>query len=305
MKKKYLVAIAILSICMFAGCGGNQSNNNETRMEREETESEETESENEESDKPKFTTVTKETTTEDTGNQSKFEKVTKEESQEKSQEKFMQGTTMEFEEAVIEKDGVLSWKMDYQTLVNEWEKRHGEQVIGYELIYLDEDSTPELAMYCNDEAYVGIDLYTYVDGELIHLDVYDMQGTLSGEGAFTCEGRQGQVDEYIPKKGILFQTGSMMGTTWVYGYKMEKGKLDCIIVFCQMMDSVDGSMSYELHYKKRDGNIVSREGTGDVYFETCSELPSIEYEHGFSYSSRVSLPEEEEGYGEMMEHLNE
>ena len=298
MKKKYLIAIALLSICMFAGCGSNQSNNSETRMEQEESQEE-----NEETDIPKFTTAT--TEDESKEEQPKFQKVTSEETEEEIMEETVGETIIETGEKVVEGDGVLSWKMDYQALVNNWEQEQGESVIGYELIYLDEDSIPELAMYCNDEAYVGIDLYTYVDGQAKHLDKYDMQGNQTDAGAFTSEGRQGQGDEYIPEKGILFQSGSMMGTTWVYGYKLENGRLNCIIEFYQMMDSADGSMSYELNYKKKDGNIVSKGGAGNVYFETCPDLPDIEREYGFLYSSRERLPKSEKGYGEIMDRLNE
>lgn len=300
MKKKYLIAIALLSICMFTGCGSNQSNNSETR-----TEQEEIQEKDEEVDKPKFTTATEEAESKENADKPKFQKVTSEETKEEIMEETVGETIIETGENEVEKDGVLSWKMDYQALVNNWEQEQGERVIGYELIYLDEDSIPELAMYCNDEAYVGIDLYTYVDGQAIHLDEYDMQGSKSNSGAFTIEGRQGQGDKYIPEKGIVVKMGAMNGSYYEYGYKLENGRLNCIFEFHCWYDPIEESALYGAQYKKKDGTIVSHETKDGLDFEDWAELPNIEMEYGFLYSSKEFLPKSEKGYGEIMDQLNE
>ena len=188
------------------------------------------------------------------------------------------------------------WKSDYQEIVDVWETQKGEDVLGYEFIYLDDDDIPEIVMHCYDEAWEGFDIYTYIDGKARHLDRYDMDGSsemISGY-PLTSNGHQGKGDCYFSKTGLILQSGGMMGSYWTNGYILVDGKLDCVFeyFYANSTDWAEDAdpVSYQIQYKLKDGTTVTRNKEEDVYFEDCIELQDIEKEYSFSYESMIGLP---------------
>ncbi len=188
------------------------------------------------------------------------------------------------------------WKSDYRDLVDMWEEQKGEDVLGYEFIYLDKDDIPEIVMHCYDEAWEGFDIYTYIDGKTVHLDRYDMDGNsemISGY-PLTSNGHQGKGDCYFSKTGLILQRGGMMGSYWTKGYILDEGKLECVFeyFYANSSDWTEDAdpISYQIQYKLKDGTTVTRNKEEDVYFEDCIELQDIEKEYSFSYESMIGLP---------------
>ena len=162
-------------------------------------------------------------------------------------------------------------------------------------IYLDDDEIPEIVMHCYDDAWEGLDIYTYYDGEARHLDTYDMNGDteMNPEFSLTSNGRQGMGDSYCDRYGMLFQRGGMMGCFWVNGYILENGRLDRAFEYFYT-DTTDWAkdadpVSYEIRYKLKDGTVVDVNKEEDVYFEECEELRDIEREYDFSFDSLTDL----------------
>ncbi|MCR5595546.1 MAG: hypothetical protein K6G12_06845 [Lachnospiraceae bacterium] len=187
-------------------------------------------------------------------------------------------------------------KEAYKAVIDKWKSDKGTDVIGYEYIYLDDDDIPELVMYCNDEAWSGYDIYTFLDGQAIHLDTYDMDGIKANEPGYllTGNGRQGQRDYYISGSGILFQQGGMMGSYWVNGYKLENGKLNRIVEYSYTdvteWSDENAPITYEIRYKQSNGMIAESMYEADIYFENCEELSAIEKEYSFSFDEKRELP---------------
>ena len=216
--------------------------------------------------------------------------------------------------SVREMPNTEHWSEAYQYVVDGWQSDMGEDSLGYEFIYLDDDDIPELVMHCYDKAWEGFDIYTYCDGKAVHLDRYDMYGECEMEryDLLTSNGRQTKADSYISKSGIVFQRGGMMGCYWINGYKLENnGKLKQIISYAYI-DTTDwtedpGPISYELEYKKKDGTIVSWYKEEDVEFEDIVELPEIESEYTFLYNNRISISFDDPlmTYDEVVDYLKE
>ena len=186
------------------------------------------------------------------------------------------------------------WKSNYQEIVDVWETQKGEDVLGYEFIYLDDDDIPEIVMHCYDEAWEGFDVYTYIDGKARHLDRYDMDGSsemISGY-PLTSNGHQGKGVCYFSKMGLILQSGGMMGSYWTNGYILDDGKLDCVFE-CFYANSTDWAedadpVSYQIQYKLKDGTTVTRNKEEDVYFEDCIELQDIEKDLDIDIAEDVS-----------------
>lgn len=185
------------------------------------------------------------------------------------------------------------WKSLYIDVINGWTK---DFVRGYEFIYLDDDDIPELVLYCDDEAWIGFDIYTIVNGEAAHLDRFDMDGEreTTYEYPLTSHGRQGQGDCFFAKTGIYIQSLGMMGCYQNSGYTLRDGALHEIFQFeynntTEWNEDAD-PISYGMSYIKKDGSFVTVTKEEDVQFEDCPELKELEKEYGFSFSDVSGLP---------------
>ena len=193
-------------------------------------------------------------------------------------------------------DAHADWRSEYQKLVDDWEAQKGDDALGYEFIYLDDDDIPELVMHCSDEAWEGYDVYTCIEGQAAHLDRYDMDGKseMISKQPLTSNGRQGKGDSYSNKKGVMLQSGGMMGSYWTKGYILEDGRLDCIFEYSygNATDWAEDAdpISYQIRYKRKDGSVETEGKEEDVQFEDCSELRDLEQEYDFSYDSVIDLP---------------
>jgi len=236
---------------------------------------------------------------------------TDEDSEVESVEMFVESESLE-EEQESKEDDVKNhlWKDEYSKIVQAWEEQMGDDVLGYEFIYLDDDEIPELVLHCYDEAWSGFDIYTFSDGKLKHVDKYDMNDVCqqSEYDMLTSNGRQRQYDGYIRTHGIVFQEGGMMGSYWLAGYKFENGCLKQIIdYFYSDMSWSDEPqpISYSLEYKNRDGSVISVVKEEDMEFSGCIELRDIEHEYEFLYNDTISLPSSELlQYDEVMKMLD-
>ncbi len=191
-----------------------------------------------------------------------------------------------------------AWKEKYTELSDEWATKKGIDNLGFELIYLDNDTVPELVMYCYDADWSGFDMYTYKDGDVVHLDTYDMEGNLDNESddPITSNGRQAMDDIYVSESGIYFQRGGMMGSYWINGYLLEDGKLNRVLRF-DYVDLTDWAedadpVHYDIEYKKKDGSIVKNTVEGEIDFEDSRELEDFEEEYDFEYDDIKQLPAE-------------
>ena len=93
-----------------------------------------------------------------------------------SSEEIDEGNVTEVSDE-YEEDDVKNhlWKDEYSKIVQAWEEQMGDDVLGYEFIYLDDDEIPELVLHCYDEAWSGFDMYTFSDGKSKHVDKYTYQ----------------------------------------------------------------------------------------------------------------------------------
>ncbi len=186
-----------------------------------------------------------------------------------------------------------AWKNEYLQIVLDWEDEKGEEVLGYDFIYLDDDETPELVLYCVDEAWEGFDIYSIVDGKAVRLELYNLNGKKE-ENTLTSNGRQCQWDSYLYKQGVLLQSGGMMGCYWVKGYMYREGHLEQIFDY-SYINTTDWPgnenvpILYEIKYVGSNGNIETINKKGDVHFRKCPELSILELEYGVSFSEQEEL----------------
>lgn len=125
------------------------------------------------------------------------------------------------------KSNQVDWKEIYDSQIAKYKNWQGENYLGHEYIYLNDDDIPELVFYSNDMQFEAIDLYTFFKGELTHLELYDKEGNniTKGNTLFTSAGCQGKLDSYYPKQNIYIQSGMMMGLKSMDAFVMEDGKL--------------------------------------------------------------------------------
>ena len=84
-----------------------------------------------------------------------------------------------------------------------------------------------------------------------------------------------------------------MGCYWVKGYMYREGRLEQIFDYTYINTkdwSEDNTpISYEIEYLSSDGKIEKIRKERDVYFESCPELSTLEFEYGVSFSDRKDL----------------
>lgn len=186
-----------------------------------------------------------------------------------------------------------NWKQEYVKIIETWKQENKEDILGYDFVYLNNDEIPELILYCYDEAWEGFDIYSVVKGKAVHLELYNLNGEKE-ENTLTSKGRQCQADSYIYKQGILLQSGGMMGSYWVKGYMYRKGCLEQIFDYSYInitdwSEDENVPISYEIKYVRSNGKIEKICKEGDVHFESCPELSTLEFEYGVSFSKQKDM----------------
>ena len=281
--KKVIVAMLLLMTFNLAACGSEQENVSEPVTEQE-TEAEENQTVNEEA------------------------------SLEESEDTLEADAEVEEESTeAVEKDAA-DWKTAYLDIVNEWNGQHsGEGEIGYELINLDEDDIPELALFCDDDAWYAMDFYTFTEGSAKkpELEAADWD---ESQSPYFSPGWQGKGDQVCEGKGIYFQTRGMMGDQRTNVYRLENGVFHKIIFYDYMDLSWDEEnkdpYSYILEYTDKEGKDVSVEKSvkeEDDYFEMANipEAKELEETFGFSFSDRKDLNEGKVSFDDIVKLLGE
>ena len=213
-------------------------------------------------------------------------------------------------EGVQSEDGEKGWKEVYLDVVRDWNDKHGSDYsVGYQLAYINDDDIPELVLMGDDEAWYGLDIYTYTDDVPVHLLPEGRDGQ---EQPLTSPGCQGKGDAYIEKGNVCLQTGGMMGASGTTAYRMEGGRLVEIFNYFYADASWDESAaepySYTLEYTSSDGETVTVEKTldgSDELYDVAAipEAKDLEKEFGFSFTAKKSLGEEALSYEEITAEL--
>lgn len=201
------------------------------------------------------------------------------------------------------------WKRAYVEVVKIWNNDHeSDDSIGYELAYIDDDNIPELVLFCDDEAWYALDMYTCIDNKAVH-----MQTDQENEGSeYLSPGCQGKGEAYLEKEGIYLQSSGMMGSVATTGYRMQGDKFYEIFKYSYADASWDESKenpySYHLEYIDKGGKevIIDREITEeDEYYEVeaVPEAKDLEKEFDISFDSKRGFGSEHMSYLEMMDCL--
>lgn len=167
----------------------------------------------------------------------------------------------------IADDKNASWKQAYIPIVKQWDIMHSNDYsYGYELIYVDDNDVPELALACDDEAWTGYDIYTCIDGEAVQLRFEDgiMEQCMS---KLVSPGWQGKGDYYIEKSGVYMQGSGMMGSYNLDGYALEGNILKKVFNYSYYDTSWDESVAepygYTIEYIDDNGKRIINEVTTD------------------------------------------
>lgn len=136
---------------------------------------------------------------------------------EKKEEIVEAGENIDFEENEVGED----WKQAYIPIVKQWDIMHSNDYsYGYEIIYIDDNDTPELVLACDDEAWTGYDIYTCIDGKAVQLRYEDEIMSQRTE-TLVSPGVQWKDDSYIERTGIYMQGGRRGRIYGIEGYVLE------------------------------------------------------------------------------------
>lgn len=188
-----------------------------------------------------------------------------------------------------------TWKNAYIPIVKEWMSLHyGDESLAYNLTYINDDDIPEMVLTCDDGPYVGIDVYTIINGAVRRLEYED--GVYPGP--FVRMGCQGQGDTYIEKGGIWLQHSCMMGSYWVSGYRIEGNVLTEIFTYNYNDESWNETAeipySYNLSYYDKDWKevCIEKEISEEDYYFDVSDIPEaseLEERYYFSFDDEKTL----------------
>ena len=201
------------------------------------------------------------------------------------------------------------WRSQYKDIVTKWEEEHkGEAELGYNLIWIDEDDDPELLLYCDDDAWFAMDMYTMVDGKAKKMKIADKDRDPDYEDSpYLSPGWQNKGDYCIEYSGIYLQTGGMMGSLHTTGYRKEDDEFVRIFRYdyadFSYDDDIDKPSSYTLTYTNNEGKevVITHEVTDtEDYYEIDSipEAKDLEAEFGFDFKDMILL---EKGRGDVIE----
>lgn len=200
----------------------------------------------------------------------------------------------------MEKKTDDGWKQAYAKIVKEWDIMHArDSDYGYELAYIDDNDVPELVLSCSDEVFYAMNMYTYIEGAAVRMEVFDKEGNKAAS-TYVSPGWQGKQDAYIKKGNIYFQMGGMSQTITATGYRMEGSSLYETINYRftdeSWLETSEDPVYYMLEYMKSDGNPVSvrKSLVEGQYFEIqdVPEAKDLEKEYHFSFKNRHLLGEE-------------
>ncbi len=205
------------------------------------------------------------------------------------------------------------WKAAYLEIVQNWNDEHGEDSsIGYQLAYINDDDIPELVLMGDDEAWYGLDIYTYIDDKAVHMQT---EGRYDQTSPLTSPGCQGKGDAYMEKDNIYIQTNGMMGSLHTNAYRMEGDTFVPVFIYAYTDLSWDESnqdpYSYTLEYTPVGGEsilIEKKVSENDDYYdvESVPEAKDLEKEFGFSFDKRKGFGFEDTlTYDEILSELDQ
>ena len=183
------------------------------------------------------------------------------------------------------KSNEKSWKTEYIGVVEKWQSEKGENVVGYEFIYLDDDEIPELVLYCHEGAFVGFDMYTIYNDEATKLELYECDGEKYNDSiVLTSPGRQMQSDRYFLRQGIYIQETGMMDIRGMAGYFLEEGKLKRIFEYTSYFSKEDEYVYRTAYLDDKSGLLVEKSGvvtdeSEDEFYSTLDEVYGISFYH--------------------------
>ena len=202
------------------------------------------------------------------------------------------------------------WKSQYAEIVDEWEAEHeGDAELGFNLAWIDEDDAPELLLFCDDDAWQAMDMYTIVDGEAKKMKIADEDKDPDYEDSpYLSPGRQGMGDYCIEYTGIYLQSHGMMGSLHTTGYRKEGDEFIKIFEYdykdLSFDEDIDEPISYTLTYTNSDGEDITVtqivNDTDDYYeIDSIPEAGDLEKEFGFSFGDMKDLDKDRMDHSEL------
>ncbi len=189
-----------------------------------------------------------------------------------------------------------SWKTAYLEVIDRWDQDHGNDAeAGYELAFINDDDIPELILFCDDDAWYALDIYTCTDEGAVKMETDE---EWEEEPLFTSPGFQGKGDSFVERKGIYFQSRGMMGDQRTSGFRMEGTTFKRIFFYdysdMSWNEDVSDPYSYILEYTDSAGKDVSVEKTlkEEEDFSDPGSIPEagdLESEFGFSFGDRIIM----------------
>ena len=203
------------------------------------------------------------------------------------------------------------WKTAYAEVVDQWNSDHGSDAeTGYELSFINDDDIPELILFCDDDAWYALDIYTYLNDKAVKMKTDE---EWEEEPLFTSPGFQGKGDYVFEKKGIYIQTRGMMGDQRYNGFRMEGDSFKRIFFYdysdMSWNEDIKDPYSYILEYTNPSGEEVSVEKsvTKEDDFSDPKNIPEagdLESAFGFSFDDRIDLTDGKIPYDEIKGILN-
>ncbi len=204
-----------------------------------------------------------------------------------------------------------SWKTAYAEIVDQWNSAHGSDAeTGYELILINDDDIPELVLFCDDDAWYALDIYTYLNDKAVKMETDE---EWEEEPLFTSPGFQGKGDYVFERKGIYIQTRGMMGDQRYNGFRMEGDSFKRIFFYdysdMSWNEDIQDPYSYILEYTNPSGEEVSVEKsvTEEDDFSDPKNIPEagdLESSFGFSFDDRIDLTDGKIPYKEIKDLLD-
>ena len=215
-------------------------------------------------------------------------------------------------------DGLASsgedYKAGYLDVVESFYNDYSDDPeVRFNLVSIDEDDIPELLLFASDDAWYGIDMFTFVDGDYEYVMRDDENGEAITDTTFTSPGRQSMGDEYIENENIYLMTGGEMGSIWTVGYQLDGTEFKEIFRYEYLdgswADEKNPEFSYALSYKDKSGKDVKVskdvKESDDIYFiDSIPEAKDLEKEFGFSFSNKKDMNEDTLTYEEIIEKLS-
>ena len=152
-------------------------------------------------------------------------------------------------EQVTEQDEVLKTYESFLTdYVQQWERNAGQKSPGFKLIYLDDDTIPELVIIEGNAHLSSVSVYTYEAGKTILVGKYGQYGAMS----------------YQEKRGIVFDDYDQGGNVYSSVYQIKGTEETLLISFSERCEFVEGVEEIEYTYTV-DGKEATEEQYNEAY----------------------------------------